>query len=117
MTCCCLTWVQNTGSTADWVAIGGGPVPGLGDHVEDVGKRWSTTTARGVVTNDYPLTPLFIPKIVVSIGFTLLCVTAIHMMYMMVAESLVTQCEPRFRAARKSRIWKSLAGEAAGAAD
>ena len=41
---------------------------------------------RGVVTNDYPLTPLFIPKAVVSVGFTLLVITAAQMMLSMIAE-------------------------------
>ena len=42
---------------------------------------------RGVVTNDYPLTPLFIPKIVVALGFTLLVITAVQMMISMIAET------------------------------
>jgi len=42
---------------------------------------------RGVVTNDYPLTPLFIPKIVVALGFTLLVITAVQMMLSMITES------------------------------
>ena len=41
---------------------------------------------RGVVTYDYPLTPLFIPKAVVSVGFTLLVITAAQMMLSMIAE-------------------------------
>ena len=41
---------------------------------------------RGAVTNDYPLTPLFIPKAVVAVGFTLLVVTAGQMMLSMIAE-------------------------------
>jgi hypothetical protein len=40
-----------------------------------------------VLTNDYPLTPLFIPKIVVALGFTLLVITALQMMLSMIAES------------------------------
>jgi TRAP-type C4-dicarboxylate transport system permease small subunit len=41
---------------------------------------------RGVVTNDYPLTPLWIPKVVVGIGFAALGFTAIHMMIALLAE-------------------------------
>jgi TRAP-type C4-dicarboxylate transport system permease small subunit len=44
---------------------------------------------RGVVTNDYPLTPLWIPKIVVGIGFAALGFTAIHMMIGLLAEWLL----------------------------
>ena len=42
---------------------------------------------RGVVTNDYPLTPLFIPKIVVALGFSLLVITAVQMMLSMITEA------------------------------
>ena len=45
---------------------------------------WITTN---VTTNDYPLTPLFIPKIVVAIGFTLLVITAGQMMLSLLTES------------------------------
>ena len=41
---------------------------------------------RGVVTNDYPLTPLWIPKIVVGLGFAFLGFTAIQMMLSQLAE-------------------------------
>ena len=41
----------------------------------------------GAVTNTYPLTPLWIPQTVVGIGFSLLALTAIHMMFDMVAEA------------------------------
>ncbi|MCS5581603.1 MAG: hypothetical protein NZ837_13855, partial [Gammaproteobacteria bacterium] len=34
-----------------------------------------------------PLTPLFIPKIVVALGFTLLVITAVQMMLSMITES------------------------------
>ncbi|PKB73263.1 MAG: hypothetical protein BZY75_02745 [SAR202 cluster bacterium Io17-Chloro-G7] len=44
---------------------------------------------RGVVTNDYPLTPLWIPKIVVGLGFAALGFTAIHMMIGLLAEWLL----------------------------
>ena len=50
-------------------------------------KMWANVVDnyhRGVVTNDYPLTPLFIPKIVVALGFTLLVITAVQMMLSMI---------------------------------
>jgi TRAP-type mannitol/chloroaromatic compound transport system permease small subunit len=53
-------------------------------------KMWEKVISdyqRGVLTNDYPLTPLFIPKIVVALGFTLLVITALQMMLSMIAES------------------------------
>ena len=53
-------------------------------------KMWGNVVdnyQRGVVTNDYPLTPLFIPKIVVALGFTLLVITAVQMMLSMITES------------------------------
>jgi len=53
-------------------------------------KMWSNVMdnyERGVVTNDYPLTPLFIPKIVVALGFTFLVITAGQMMLSMITES------------------------------
>ncbi|MQG55997.1 MAG: TRAP transporter small permease [SAR202 cluster bacterium] len=53
-------------------------------------KMWANVVdnyTRGVVTNDYPLTPLFIPKIVVALGFTLLVITAVQMMLSMITEA------------------------------
>ena len=52
-------------------------------------KMWESVISdyqRGAVTNDYPLTPLFIPKTVVAIGFSLLVITAAQMMSSMIAE-------------------------------
>ena len=43
----------------------------------------------GTVTNDYPLTPLWIPKLVVGIGFTFLSFTALQMMMAMVSEQIL----------------------------
>ena len=40
----------------------------------------------GTVTNDYPLTPLWIPQLVVAIGFSILGVTCVQMMVSMLAE-------------------------------
>ena len=53
-------------------------------------KMWANVVdnyTRGVVTNDYPLTPLFIPKIVVALGFTLLVITAVQMLLSMITEA------------------------------
>jgi TRAP-type C4-dicarboxylate transport system permease small subunit len=52
-------------------------------------KMWVTIISnyeRHVVTNDYPLTPLWIPKLVVGIGFSLLTFTAIHMIVSLLSE-------------------------------
>jgi TRAP-type C4-dicarboxylate transport system permease small subunit len=106
---------HKTRSIADCVALGS--VLFLGWVT--MWKMWETVVnnyTRGVVTNDYPLTPLFIPKIVVSIGFTLLCVTAIHMMYMMVAESLLTTVN-RLQGGEELEALELVQQEAAGAAD
>ena len=55
-------------------------------------KMWVTILnnyERHVVTNDYPLTPLWIPKIVVGLGFAALGFTAIHMMISLLSEWLL----------------------------
>ena len=72
-------------AVADWLALMGIAFLGLITSW----KMWEAVIRdyeRGSVTNDYPLTPLFIPKIVVSLGFTLLVVTALQMMLSMIAE-------------------------------
>jgi TRAP-type C4-dicarboxylate transport system permease small subunit len=79
-----------TRAAADWLAIFA--VLFLGWVT--MWKMWENVVnnyERGVVTNDYPLTPLFIPKIVVSLGFTLLCLTALQMMYSMAAEGALVR--------------------------
>lgn len=43
----------------------------------------------GAVTNTYPLTPLWVPQSVVAIGFSMLALTAIHMMTDMIAEAIL----------------------------
>ena len=52
-------------------------------------KMWEkviTDYQRGTLSIDYPLTPLFIPKLVIALGFTLLVLTALQMMLSMLAE-------------------------------
>ena len=82
-------------------------------------KVWENVVnnyTRGVVTNDYPLTPLFIPKIVVALGFTLLCLTALQMMYSMVAEAALVYWN-RMQGGEEIDAIVVIEGEAAGAAD
>ena len=71
---------------ADWLAL-----MGLGFLATVTAwKMWERVInnyQRGVITTDYPLTPLFIPKIVVALGFTLLAIAAIQMMLSMIAEA------------------------------
>ena len=61
-------------------------------------KMWVTILnnyERHVVTNDYPLTPLWIPKIVVGVGFAALGFTAIHMMLALLAEWILPRLHKR----------------------
>ena len=77
---------SNVRAVADWLALFSVAFLGF----VTAWKMWETVVnnyQRDVVTNDYPLTPLFIPKIVVSLGFTLLVITAVQMMLAMIAES------------------------------
>ena len=104
-----------TRAVADWLAMAA--VLFLGWVT--MWKMWENVInnyERGVVTNDYPLTPLFIPKIVVSLGFTLLCLTAIQMMYMMVAEAALARWNRRVGGEEIETLVVTEA-EAAGAAD
>ena len=73
---------------ADWVA--------LGSIVFFIGvtswKTWVMVLKSydiGAVTNTYPLVPLYIPQTFVAIGFSMLALTAIHMMTDMVAEAVL----------------------------
>ena len=70
---------------ADWMAL-----LGLGFFAYvTTWKMWENVISdyqNGVTTNDYPLTPLFIPKTVVAVGFSLLVVTTGQMMLSMIAE-------------------------------
>jgi TRAP-type mannitol/chloroaromatic compound transport system permease small subunit len=71
------------------------------------------------LTNTYPLVPLWIPQTVVAIGFSMLTITAIHMMIDMVAEALLPVIHrmqggtESYRAiSRKSRILEEEATSA-----
>lgn len=106
---------RRTRAVADWLAMAA--VLFLGWVT--MWKMWENVInnyERGVVTNDYPLTPLFIPKIVVSLGFTLLCLTALQMMYSMVAEGLLAYWN-RQRGGEEIETVEIATGEAAGVAD
>lgn len=106
---------RRTRAVADWLAMAA--VLFLGWVT--MWKMWENVInnyERGVVTNDYPLTPLFIPKIVVSLGFTLLCLTALQMMYSMVAEGLLAYWNRRVGGEEIETV-EIATGEAAGVAD
>ena len=82
-------------------------------------KMWSNVIdnyERGVVTNDYPLTPLFIPKIVVALGFTLLVITAVQMMLSMIAEAWLPRWHKKLGGDEIQSISIMGEGEAAAAA-
>jgi TRAP-type C4-dicarboxylate transport system permease small subunit len=77
---------KNIRAIADWVAVF---AVAFFAYIT-AWKMWGNVVdnyQRGVVTNDYPLTPLFIPKIVVALGFTLLVITAVQMMLSMITEA------------------------------
>ena len=79
---------KNIRAIADWVAVF---AVAFFAYIT-AWKMWANVVdnyQRGVVTNDYPLTPLFIPKIVVALGFTLLVITAVQMMLSMISEELL----------------------------
>ncbi len=72
-------------AVADWLALFAvaffGGVTGW--------KMWGNVIAdyqRGVVATAYPLVPLYIPKALVAVGFTLLVAVAVQMMLAMLAE-------------------------------
>lgn len=76
---------KRTRACADWVALGSI----LFFTSITAWKTWVMVLKSneiGAVTNTYPLTPLWIPQTVVAIGFTMLGVTALHMMIHMLAE-------------------------------
>ena len=82
-------------------------------------KMWGNVVdnyTRGVVTNDYPLTPLFIPKIVVALGFTFLVITAVQMMLSMISEELLPRLHKKLGGDEIQSLDVMGQEEAAGAA-
>ncbi|MDD9994460.1 MAG: TRAP transporter small permease [Dehalococcoidia bacterium] len=75
-------------AVADLVALGGLAFLGYVTAWE----MWESVISdyqRDVYNNVYPRTPLFIPKAVVAVGFTMLVITALQMMLSMIAERLL----------------------------
>ena len=82
-------------------------------------KMWGNVVdnyQRGVVTNDYPLTPLFIPKIVVALGFTLLVITAVQMMLSLITEAWLPRLHKKLGGDEIQSLDVMGQEEAAGAA-
>ena len=82
-------------------------------------KMWGNVVdnyKRGVVTNDYPLTPLFIPKIVVALGFTLLVITAVQMMLSLITEAWLPRLHKKLGGDEIQSLDVMGQEEAAGAA-
>ena len=82
-------------------------------------KMWANVVdnyQRGVVTNDYPLTPLFIPKIVVALGFTFLVITAVQMMLSMITEAWLPRLHQKLGGDEIQSLDVMGQEEAAGAA-
>jgi len=82
-------------------------------------KMWANVVdnyQRGVVTNDYPLTPLFIPKIVVALGFTFLVITAVQMMLSMITEAWLPRLHKKLGGDEIQSLNVMGQEEAAGAA-
>ena len=82
-------------------------------------KMWANVVdnyQRGVVTNDYPLTPLFIPKIVVALGFTLLVITAVQMMLSLITEAWLPRLHKKLGGDEIQSLDVMGQEEAAGAA-
>ena len=79
---------RRTRATADWLALAA-----IGFFTSVTAwKVWVTIInnyERHTLTNDYPLTPVWIPKLVVGIGFTMLGFTAVQMMLSMLGEWLL----------------------------
>jgi len=82
-------------------------------------KMWGNVVdnyTRGVVTNDYPLTPLFIPKIVVALGFTFLVITAVQMLLSMITEAWLPRLHKKLGGDEIQSLDVMGQEEAAGAA-
>ena len=75
-------------AVADWLAVGS-----IAFFVSITAwKTWVMTLRSyelGAVSNSYPITPIWIPQAVVAIGFSMLALTAVHMMVHALAESVL----------------------------
>jgi TRAP-type C4-dicarboxylate transport system permease small subunit len=106
---------KNIRAIADWVAVF---AVAFFAYIT-AWKMWGNVVdnyQRGVVTNDYPLTPLFIPKIVVALGFTLLVITAVQMMLSMITEAWLPRLHKKLGGDEIQSLDVMGQEEAAGAA-
>jgi len=106
---------KNIRAIADWVAVF---AVAFFAYIT-AWKMWGNVVdnyTRGVVTNDYPLTPLFIPKIVVALGFSLLVITAVQMMLSMITESWLPRLHKKLGGDEIQSLDVMGQEEAAGAA-
>ena len=106
---------KNIRAIADWVAVF---AVAFFAYITAL-KMWANVVdnyTRGVVTNDYPLTPLFIPKIVVALGFTLLVITAVQMMLSLITEAWLPRLHKKLGGDEIQSLDVMGQEEAAGAA-
>ncbi len=106
---------KNIRAIADWVAVF---AVAFFAYIT-AWKMWGNVVDnynRGVVTNDYPLTPLFIPKIVVALGFTLLVITAVQMMLSLITEAWLPRLHKKLGGDEIQSLDVMGQEEAAGAA-
>jgi len=106
---------KNIRAIADWVAVF---AVAFFAYIT-AWKMWGNVVdnyQRGVVTNDYPLTPLFIPKIVVALGFTLLVITAVQMMLSLITEAWLPRLHKKLGGDEIQSLDVMGQEEAAGAA-
>lgn len=71
-----------------------------------------TSFELGSVTNDYPLTPLWIPQLIVALGFSLLGLTAVQMMVSMLAAGFLPWLHQRMGGTVSRRVSPEVAGAA-----
>ncbi len=106
---------KNIRAIADWVAVF---AVAFFAYIT-AWKMWANVVdnyQRGVVTNDYPLTPLFIPKIVVALGFTLLVITAVQMLLSLITEAWLPRLHKKLGGDEIESLDVMGQEEAAGAA-
>jgi TRAP-type C4-dicarboxylate transport system permease small subunit len=106
---------KNIRAIADWVAV----LSVAFFAYITAWKMWANVVdnyQRGVVTNDYPLTPLFIPKIVVALGFTLLVITAVQMLLSLITEAWLPRLHKKLGGDEIQSLDVMGQEEAAGAA-